>query len=161
MRPGDFAESVDQHYTGLVRRLALVLHDADEAQDIAQETYLRAWRSWDRFDGTDARAWLHTIGLRLAFNRRRGRNRLTAWLGGQSHAMPVWVPGERVDLWRALSGLRPEERAALLLNIVDGYTQAEIAVLLNIPPGTVAGWIANAKRHLRDALADRPMEVPA
>jgi RNA polymerase sigma-70 factor, ECF subfamily len=161
MRPGDFADTVDQHYTGLVQRLALVLHDSDEAQDVAQETYMRAWRAWDRFDGTDARAWLHTIGLRLAFNRRRGLKRLSLWLGKQGAASPAWIPGERIDLWRALSGLRREERAALLLNVIDGYTQAEIAVLLGAPPGTVAGWIANAKRHLRNALADEPMEVPA
>jgi DNA-directed RNA polymerase specialized sigma24 family protein len=81
--PGDFAAAVDRHYPGLVQRLALVLHDAEEAKDVAQETYLRAFQAWNRFDGTDARAWLHTIGLRLAFNRLRRRRLWDRWLRGE------------------------------------------------------------------------------
>jgi RNA polymerase sigma-70 factor (ECF subfamily) len=166
MPKGDFADVVDAHYAGLVQRLALVLHDGEEARDVAQETYERAWRAWDRFDGTDARAWLHTIGLRLAFNRRRGRLRLAGFVSSHQPATPAWIPGQRVDLWAALGELRREERAAILLNVIDGYTQAEIADLLDAPPGTVAGWIVRAKRRLRDALTDAPrgggsVEVPA
>lgn len=123
MSQGDFADAMDPHYTGLVQRLTLVLHDAEEARDVAQETYLRAWRAWERFDGTDARAWLHTIGLRLAFNQRRGRNRLSAFLQRHRPEDAAWIPAERVDLWNALGNLRPQERAALLLNVIDGYTQ--------------------------------------
>jgi RNA polymerase sigma-70 factor (ECF subfamily) len=133
--------------------LTLVLHDSEDARDVAQDAYLRAWRAWDRFDGADARAWLHTIALRLAFNRRRDnrRGRARLQLVGATTA-PVWVPGERLDLWAALGDLRPNERAALLLNVVDGYTQAEVAEIVGAPPGTVAGWIAAAKRRVREAL---------
>jgi RNA polymerase sigma-70 factor (ECF subfamily) len=146
---------VDPHYAGLVQRLTLVLHDAEDARDVAQETYLRAWQAWDRFEGADARGWLHTIGLRLAFNRRRSRQRGIAILprAGAKEA-PTWVPGERLDLWAALGDLRPVERAALLLNVLDGYTQAEIAEILGAPPGTVGGWIVAAKRRARGALAE-------
>jgi RNA polymerase sigma-70 factor (ECF subfamily) len=153
--PGDFVEMVDPLYAGLVQRLTLVLHDAEDARDVAQETYLRAWRAWDRFEGSDARGWLHTIGLRLAFNRRRSRQRGLAVLPrfGATEA-PTWVPGERLDLWAALGDLRPAERAALLLNVLDGYTQAEIAEILGAPPGTVGGWIAAAKRRTREALTE-------
>ena len=49
----DFAAAVDRHYAGLVQRLTLVLHDAEEAQDVAQDAYARAFEAWDRFDGTD------------------------------------------------------------------------------------------------------------
>jgi RNA polymerase sigma-70 factor (ECF subfamily) len=153
--PGDFVEMVDPHYAGLVQRLTLVLHDADDARDVAQDTYLRAWRAWDRFEGADARGWLHTIGLRLAFNYRRSRLRGLTMLPRLGAAEPpTWVPGERLDLWAALGDLRPPERAALLLNVLDGYTQAEIAETLGAPPGTVAGWIAAAKRHVRTSLSD-------
>ena len=151
--PGDFAAAVDRHYPGLVRRLTLVLHDGEEAKDVAQEAYLRAFQAWDRFDGTDARAWLHTIALRLAFNRLRRRRVWDRWLRGERHD-PSWVMPERIDLWRALAELRPQQRAALLLNVLDGYTQAEVARILDAPEGTVATWVADAKRRVRAALGE-------
>ncbi len=154
--PGDFAAAVDRHYPGLVQRLTLVLHDGEEAKDVAQEAYLRAFQAWDRFDGTDARAWLHTIALRLAFNRLRRRRIWDRWLRGERRD-PTWVMPERLDLWRALAGLRPQARAALLLNVVDGYTQAEIGRMLGAPEGTVASWVAEAKRHLREALGEEAL----
>src|SRR5918996_5684644 len=76
-----FAAAVGQHYPGLVRRLTAVVGDHESALDLAQDAYLRAYRAWDRFDGTDARAWLHTIGLRLAFNERDRRRRWRRLLG--------------------------------------------------------------------------------
>lgn len=153
MNEGDFAAAVDRHYPGLVQRLTLVLQDGEEAKDVAQEAYLRAFQAWDRFDGTDARAWLHTIGLRLAFNRLRRRRLWDRWLRAQ-RSEPNWVLPERIDLWRALAELRPQQRAALLLNVLDGYTQAEIAGMLVAPEGTVAGWIAGAKHRMRSVLGD-------
>jgi RNA polymerase sigma-70 factor (ECF subfamily) len=152
---GDFAAAVDRHYSGLVQRLTLVLHDAEEAKDVAQEAYLRAFRAWSGFDGTDARAWLHTIGLRLAFNRLRRRRLWDRWLRGQ-RPDPDWVIPERIDLWRALGELKPQQRAALLLNVVDGYTQAEVARMLDAPEGTVASWVSEAKRRLRGLLNQEP-----
>jgi RNA polymerase sigma-70 factor, ECF subfamily len=156
--PGDFVENVEPHYAGLVQRLTLVLHDAEEARDIAQDSYLRAWRAWDRFDGGDARAWLHTIALRLAFNRRRRLRNLADALTRSRNSMPqpAWIPADRTDLWDALAELRPHQRAAILLNVLDGYTQAEIATMLDAPPGTVASWIASGKASLRARLAQRP-----
>ena len=148
-----FMASVGPHYAALVRRLTAVVRDRDTALDLAQEAYLRAYRAWDRFDGTDERAWLYTIGLRLAFNER---SRLTRWrglLGGRPPDDPWVVPEDR-GLDEALRGLRREHRAVLLLNAVDGYTQAEIAVMLGVPQGTVASWLARSKTHMREALSD-------
>lgn len=156
-RPSDradrFADAVDQHYPGLVRRLTAVVRDREAALDLAQETYLRAYRAWDRFDGTDARAWLHTIGLRLAFNERERRRR---WSDRRLYGIdqPTWIAPADHDLHDALGMLRREHRAALLLNTVDGYTQAEIAAMLEVPPGTVASWLSRAKSQLREALTD-------
>lgn len=79
MQEGDFSAHVDPLYAGVVRRLTLVLRDSEEAKDVAQEAYLRAWRGWHRFDGHDVRAWLHTIALRLAFNRLRRRRLVAAF----------------------------------------------------------------------------------
>jgi RNA polymerase sigma-70 factor (ECF subfamily) len=141
---------VGPHYPGLVRRLTLILHDHEEAKDVAQETYWRAFRAWQRFEDGDVRAWLHTIGTRLAVNELRRRS-VARRLG----TAPVnsWEPERDADLWTALGRLRKEHRAALVLNVLDGYTQAEIASILGAPPGTVASWIATAKRELRDAIS--------
>jgi RNA polymerase sigma-70 factor, ECF subfamily len=152
-REDTFATAVAEHYPGLVRRLTAVLGDREEAQDVAQEAYLRAYRAWDRFDGTDPRAYLHTIGLRLAFNERQRRIRWSR-LFGRGEATPAWVHEEDGSLHDALRGLRAEHRAALLLNVVDGYTQAEVAVMLEVAPGTVASWLARSKAQLRKALTD-------
>ena len=152
-REDAFMASVGSHYPALVRRLTAVVRDREAALDLAQEAYLRAYRAWDRFDGTDARAWLYTIGLRLAFNER---NRAMRWRGLLARPLgdDPWVATEDRDLHDALKGLRREHRAALLLNAVDGYTQAEIAAMLQVPPGTVASWLSRAKAHLREVLSD-------
>jgi RNA polymerase sigma-70 factor (ECF subfamily) len=151
---GDFVAAIDRHYPGLVQRLTLVLHDAEEAKDVAQDAYAKAFTAWDSFDGADARAWLHTIGLRLAFNRLRRRRLWDRWFHSQQ--AQTWLMPERVDLWQALGELKPQQRAALLLNVVDGYTQAEIGQILNTPVGTVASWIHDAKSRMRVSLGEGP-----
>jgi len=146
----NFERAVTQHYAPLVRRLVLVLSDEAEAQDVAQETYLQAFRSWARFDGTDVRAWLYTIGLRLAFNELRRRRR---WLAALSRVRPrPWHDPAVPDLEAALKSLEPRLRAVLLLSLVDGYTHAEISAMFSVPTGTVASWISRARAHLRSEL---------
>jgi RNA polymerase sigma-70 factor (ECF subfamily) len=148
-----FEAAVAPQYGGLVRRLTAVVRDPEAGQDLAQEAYLRAFRAWDRFDGTDPRGWLHTIGLRLAFNERDRRRRWDRLVPG-GRSIDGWVAPEDRALHEALGELRPEHRAALLLNAVDGYTQAEIAAMLEVAPGTVASWLSRAKKQLREVLFD-------
>ena len=150
-RDDAFDAAVGQHYPGLVRRLTAVLRDAEEAQDLAQEAFLRAYRAWDRFDGTDTRAWLYTIGLRLAFNERNRRRRWSGLLGRRPEPVAWVAPADR-GLHEALGTLRREPRTALLLNAVDGYTQAEIGAMLGVPAGTVGSWLSRAKAQLREVL---------
>ena len=145
-----FEPAVAPFYAGLVRRLVLVLGDADEAQDVAQDAYLQAFRAWDRFDGSDVRAWLYTIALRLAFNQLRRRRR---WLAAIRRIEPKpWRDSIDPDLWAALEALDPQTRGALLLSVVDGYTQTEIAEMLSVPVGTVSSWISRGRSRLRSAL---------
>ncbi len=148
-----FERAVTPHYAPLVRRLVLVLGNEAEAQDVAQEAYLRAFRSWARFDGADARAWLYTIGLRLAFNELRRRRRWLAAIG--RIRPPAWHDPADPDLAAALQSLEPRARAALLLSLVDGYTHAEISAMFSVPAGTVASWISRARVQLR-AVLERP-----
>lgn len=145
-----FERAVTPHYAPLVRRLVLVLGNEAEAQDVAQEAYLQAFRSWARFDGTDVRAWLYTIGLRLAFNELRRRRRWLAAIGRMR--TPAWHDPADPDLAAALKSLEPRVRAALLLSLVDGYTHAEISAMFSVPTGTVASWISRARVQLREIL---------
>jgi RNA polymerase sigma-70 factor (ECF subfamily) len=128
----------------------MVLGNEHDAEDVAQDAYLRAFRAWERFDGTDVRAWLYTIALRLAFNQVRRRRR---WLGilGQAEPAP-WTDRSDPDLWNALGRLDDRTRAAILLNVLDGYTHREIAAMLGTPEGTVASWISRGRAALRTEL---------
>ena len=145
-----FEIAVRPHYANLVRRLVLVLGDLHDAEDVAQDAYLKAYRSWDRFDGSDVRAWLYTIALRLAFNQLRGRRRWLAAIGRIEHR--PWSDPSDPDLAAALATLDIRTRSALLLNVVDGYTQAEIGRMLSVPEGTVASWISRGRAALRREL---------
>jgi len=149
----DFATAADPFRRELLAHCYRMLGSLHDAEDLVQETYLRAYRAWDRFDGADERAWLFTIGLRLAFNER---GRLLRWRGllNRPPSDPPWVVPEDRGLDEALRGLRREHRAVLLLNAVDGYTQAEISAMLQVPPGTVASWLSRAKAHMREAMTD-------
>ncbi|HEU4672763.1 MAG TPA: RNA polymerase sigma factor [Candidatus Limnocylindrales bacterium] len=154
VRPAEeFEAAVRPHYADLVRRLVLVLHSRDDAEDVAQEAYLRAFRTWEQFDGRDVRAWLYTIGLRLAFNElRRHRRRLAAM--GRLRPVP-WTGPADPDLSAALGRLDGRTRAALLLTAVDGYSVREVATILGSPEGTVASWLSRGRARLRAEL-DRP-----
>lgn len=116
---------------------------------MAQEAYLRAFRAWDRFDGADVRAWLYTIGLRLAFNELRRRRR---WIFARPMATDSFQPSLEPDLWAAIGALEPRHRAALVLHVVDGDTRAEIGEMMGVPGGTVASWISRSKDRLRQEL---------
>jgi DNA-directed RNA polymerase specialized sigma24 family protein len=59
------------------------------------------------------------------------------------------------DLWAAIGRLEPRVRACLLANVLDGYTQREIAAMLVVPWGTVASWLSRARASLREELTLR------
>ena len=155
--PGDaeeaeatFEGSMAPLYPALVRRLVLVLGVREEAEDIAQEAYERAFRAWAAFDGRDPRAWLYTIALRLAFNQLKRRRRWAAFLDRSPRQ--AWTDQVDPDLWSALKDMDPRARATLLLNALDGYTFAEIATMLDEPEGTVSSRLSRARAVLRTTL---------
>jgi RNA polymerase sigma-70 factor (ECF subfamily) len=135
-------------YPGLVRRLALVMRNAVEAEDVAQAAYMRALERRHTFGGGDARAWFYTIGLRLAFNELRRRRRQPPLTAEE----PSWAVESDPDLWAALSQVDPQHRAALLLNVLDGYTHAEIGQMLGVRTGTVSSWLSRTRQQLRVTL---------
>jgi len=138
-------------YPALVRRLTLVLRDRGEAEDVAQAAFTRALEHRRDFEGGDARAWLYTIGLRLAFNELRRRRRVAP---GDAAPEPSWAMTSDPDLWIALGELEPRHRAALLLSTLEGYTHDEIGRILDVPGGTVSSWLSRTKDRLRQLLGD-------
>jgi RNA polymerase sigma-70 factor (ECF subfamily) len=147
-------------YPALHRRLTLVLRDATEAEDVAQATFAKAIEGRSRFDGADVRAWVYTIGLRLAFNELRRRRRAPvaplpdASAEATGAGEPAWAMSADPDLWIALADLPLEHRAALVLSTLEGYTHAEIGSMLGVAEGTVSSWLSRTKAHLRSVLGD-------
>jgi RNA polymerase sigma-70 factor (ECF subfamily) len=136
----------------LVRRLALVAGDAEEARDLAQETFVRAVQHWPLPDPIEPGRWLAAVGLRLAIDERRRRRRWGFLELRDSD--DGWALRVEPDLWRALSALDRRTRAAIVLNVLDGYTQDEIGALLDVPRGTVASWISRGFARLRTVIGD-------
>jgi RNA polymerase sigma-70 factor (ECF subfamily) len=131
-----------------------------DAEDLVQETCLRALRSFDRFaQGTNVRAWLFTILHRARVDglRQKGRSIPTVELEDDGPATPPaqesFVLG---GLERALQALPEALRSALTLRDVEGFSYKEIAEILEVPLGTVMSRLHRARAALRLALGGRP-----
>lgn len=140
------------HRPWLVRRLALIVRDADEAEDLAQQTLLRAAERWPLPPAQDVAKWLAVVGVRLAIDEQRRRRR---W-----GFLPLretdqeWAMTTDPDLWRALGGLDRRTRGALVMTVLDGYSQEEVAAAFGVPRGTVASWMSRGRERLRGVLGD-------
>jgi len=138
------------HRDWLVRRLALIVGDAEEAHDLAQEAFVRAMEHWPLPDMTEPARWLSTVGVRLAIDERRRRRR---WgFLPMREADATWAMAVDPDLWRALARLDRRTRAAIVLTTLEGYSQDEVAAMLDAPRGTVASWISRGRDRLRTEL---------
>ncbi len=154
-----------------LRRVALRLtRRPGDAEDLVQETYLRAYRGADRFlPGTSLRAWLCRV-MRNAFldgRRREGRNPVDAVadleeVAAAEHGGGLLRGDAELDLLRrvvaseiegALRSLPEDARMVVLLD-VEGFAEAEIAVALDCAPGTVKSRLHRARLALRRRLAD-------
>jgi RNA polymerase sigma-70 factor (ECF subfamily) len=135
----------------LVRRLALVVGDHDEAEDLAQDACLRAIRHEAAFHGDALWPWLQVIGVRLALNELRRRRRA---LAAALRVTPAPLAPADLELWDALRRLPRNQRAALVLHVLDGVGYAEIGDALHVPEGTVASWVSRAKARLRVELGE-------
>jgi len=140
-----------------------VLRNTADAEDVAQEALLRAYKSFDRLrDHNRFRGWLVRISFRLALDRlrsaKRREQRDTLW--ARPEHLPPSLTAEDVaasnqfqsHLERALSELPEKLRLALLLSAMDGYTIEEIASLLGVPLGTVKSRIFIARKKLAEKL---------
>jgi RNA polymerase sigma-70 factor, ECF subfamily len=149
-------------YAGeLLRVAARLCGNADTAEDLVQETYLQAWRSFHRFEtGTNCRAWLYKILLFTYAGHRRKRARQPFLIdldeAGES-ALLVDVPTPdtlTADAVKAAFDRLPDPfRTLVLLVDVEGLTYREAADALEVPIGTVMSRLSRGRRLLRLELA--------
>jgi RNA polymerase sigma-70 factor (ECF subfamily) len=158
---------VRRHWDGAHRAAYLIVHDAQAAEDIAQEAMLAAVRSIDGFDRRRPfRPWLHRIVVNRSLDWLRARARrpeVSAEVAGpEARAEPgVDAAADALsdDLMRALAALDPDERALIVLRHLLGYRSPELARMLGLPAGTVRTRLARALSRLRERLeADTPKE---
>jgi RNA polymerase sigma-70 factor, ECF subfamily len=149
-RAHDLDSAFRAHRDWLVRRLALIVGDAEEARDLAQEAFVRAAETWPLPDMTEPARWLSIVGVRLAIDERRRRRRWGFLDLRETDSQ--WAIATDPDLWQALSRLDRRTRAAIVLTTLDGYSQDEVATMLEAPRGTVASWIARGRERLRSEL---------
>jgi len=146
------------HWPRAYRAALLVVGDAAAAEDIAQESFLAAVRSLDRFDRRRPFGpWLHRIVVNRAIDWSRAR-RLRRELDLEGVAEPAAVEREldsRTDeLSAALSTLGPEHRAVIVLRYLFEYTPGEIAELLGLPRGTVNSRLRRGLDRLEEGLRE-------
>jgi RNA polymerase sigma-70 factor (ECF subfamily) len=139
-----------------LRAFLVQLAGPDAGDELAQDTFLKAWQSLPAFRGESAfSSWLCAIGWRLFVDDRRrrrseGRKREAPAELAESVQSPV--AGERLDLERALARLEPIERAALVLCDGHGWSHSEAARILRIPLGTLKSLVSRGKRKCREHL---------
>ncbi|MFI5283498.1 MAG: RNA polymerase sigma factor [Candidatus Dormibacterales bacterium] len=155
----DFDRLYKKTYQRIFATLMLILRNPAAAEDAAQEAYLRAFRSWPRWKPeAPAEAWIHRIGLNVAFSyRRRERLHEVGEVIRRLGRTKDPDPGDFVstDLIRELRALPPKQAAAIVLRHLHGYTNREIASALGLSERTVASRLATAKARLRRRLGDQ------
>jgi len=148
------------HLRSLYGSAFRMTRNAHDAEDLVQETFLRAYRAFDGFTpGTNIRAWLYTILHRVRTDafRKAGRSPRTVEMEGEGPAVPppqdaLASGGE--DLERALQSLPEVFRTAVVLRDIQDFTYDEIAQILEVPVGTVMSRIHRGRAQLRTLLGN-------
>jgi RNA polymerase sigma-70 factor, ECF subfamily len=160
-RRAEFEAAALPHVDALYRTAARLLGDASRADDVLQEVYLQAWKSFDRFEaGTNCRAWLFKILMHcLHHYRRKWLNlRLVREPGEvleQAVAAGPAVPEHITDaeILAALEAVPEDFRAVVLLVDVEDFPYKDAARIVNVPVGTVMSRLSRGRRLLRERLA--------
>jgi RNA polymerase sigma-70 factor (ECF subfamily) len=162
----DFVRAFNGMRAELVSTLFFVLGSHDDAQDVAQEVFIKCWRTRDSLtDVKNLRAWIFRVGLNAAKDLQRNAWRRKAKMFGD--AAPPEVPGKALTperalenkevlerLRKALHELRPEEKEVFLLRQNGDLTYEEIAKMRRTPVGTVKTQMRSALQKLRRVLKE-------
>jgi RNA polymerase sigma-70 factor (ECF subfamily) len=142
--------------------LSRMLGRGPEVEDLAQETFVRAFRAFPGFDPDGAAkpsTWLLTIATRLALDAKKKKRLEVTELGEAEHVAPTSTPElslERRQLGQAIADaaatLPDDQRAALVLLEIHGMSMAEIASALDVPEATAKTKVFRAREKMRAAL---------
>jgi RNA polymerase sigma-70 factor (ECF subfamily) len=163
--PEAFDQLVVRHQSAVYRAALAALGAPEDAEEAAQDAFVRAWSHLHRFRGDSSfKTWLLTIAWNQAITRRR---RLTSWLTRVTTIDSVVEPADEgprqdavvhdAELLRharhAIQALTPKLRDALLLAQSGDYGYDEIAAMLSVPTGTVKWRVSEARRKVREQLS--------
>jgi RNA polymerase sigma-70 factor (ECF subfamily) len=154
------------HLDSLLKAAYRLASQSGDADDIVQETCLRAWKYFDSFEeGTNCRAWLFGIMFNV-INARRGRQAKMPEtpledeniIEPHSNNVVMFDPLRHIEgreVLEAADKLSEDHRAVLALIVVEEFSYQEAATILDVPVGTVMSRLHRARRELRKRLATR------
>jgi RNA polymerase sigma-70 factor (ECF subfamily) len=169
-RAGDreaFETLVGRHADRLYGVVLRFCRDGHEAEEVTQETFLRAWRSLHRFEGrSQFFTWLYRIGINEAkrrYERRRPQATTTGSLDDAGVEIPDWrdAPEPRAQsrdlvhaLERAIADLPPDHRLPLILRDIEGLSTTEAAEVMELGEAAFKSRLHRARMSVREAVAD-------
>jgi RNA polymerase sigma-70 factor (ECF subfamily) len=150
------------HMNDIFRTATRMLADRSRAEDVVQEVFLQAWKSFDRFEaGTNCRAWLFKILFHCVNHHRRKWFRFPLLketeefvAANLTYTPPVAEHLTDEEILAALDRIPADFRAVVLLVDVEEFAYREVAEILNIPIGTVMSRLSRGRKQLRDHLAE-------
>ena len=154
-----FRQQVEATIPALRRYARALTRQGDIADDLVQDTLVRALRSEHLFHGGDMRAWLYTILANLNRNRLRSLARRPTLMSIEEDDAPDQAGPEAGgrDIERALATLVEEQRNALLLVVLEGLSYREVAEVQGVPIGTVMSRLSRARAQIKAHLdGERP-----
>ena len=155
-----FGELVTKYSTKIFTMVYCIVGNENDAWDLAQEGFLKAWRSIHRFEARSSfYTWLYSITMNLTIDslRRKGRRQEVEL----DDAIPSFLPGPRLNCERAeireqvnaaLAQLSPEHRAVVVLKELEDMQYREIAEVLNVSMGTVMSRLFYGRKKLQSIL---------
>jgi RNA polymerase sigma-70 factor (ECF subfamily) len=154
----EFESTLGETSTLAFRVAYSVLRCREEAEDVAQEALVRAYRRFHQLrDRTRLRAWLVRLTWRLALDEQRARRRRLAREHEAARAMDGTrttgeAPEESARLWRAIDQLPEGLRWPIVLAAIEGHDIRSVAALLDLPEGTIKSRLFRARQRLRELL---------
>jgi RNA polymerase sigma factor (sigma-70 family) len=152
-----FSELVRRREAWLRQLLRQMTGNAAEADDLAQEVFMRAWKRLHALRETGAfGGWLRRLAVNLFIDARRIKRETSeiAEDAPSEEVAPERTAGARIDLERALALLSPAERLCVTLNLGEGLSHGEIVEATGMPLGTVKSHVARGTARLRRMLGE-------
>ncbi len=155
---GAWAALVNRHLPAVTRCAAYMLRDATEAEDVAQDTFLKLHNKLSTWEGGEEglSSWLHRVTVNLSIDRQRKPARPSSLSDVDDVPEPANLDGpldRKRHIEAALAGLPDRQRAALVLVHYQGFSGSEAASVLDISVEALESLLARARRTLRNTLA--------